>query len=139
MVQPNSTEKTMTLERFQALVLRLGNQVFVRHYHWLNYPHDPPLMGIEMIGQAPNGKKKAVTDLRKKRLSPKTDLMRTKSESPDCSGLMEERGNARRLGLVIDGTNDAHSMRQNRAGVKPTARGPSGPPQPFPCRAPKSE
>ena len=48
----------MTLERFQAVVLRLGNQMFVRHYLWLNYPNDPQLMGIELIGQAPNGKKR---------------------------------------------------------------------------------
>ena len=45
----------MDLQRFQAVVLRLGNQMFVRHYLWLNYPNDPQLMGIELIGQAPNG------------------------------------------------------------------------------------
>ncbi len=46
----------MTMERFQATVLRLGNQMFVRHYHWLNYPNEPQILGIELIGQAPNGK-----------------------------------------------------------------------------------
>lgn len=48
----------MTLQQFQATVLKLGNQIFVRHYLWLNYPFDPQIMGIEMIGQAPNGKKR---------------------------------------------------------------------------------
>lgn len=52
---------TMTLQRFQGIVLRLGNQMFVRHYLWLNYPNDPQLMGIELIGQAPNGKKRKAT------------------------------------------------------------------------------
>jgi hypothetical protein len=51
----------MTLQRFQGIVLRLGNQMFVRHYLWLNYPNDPQLMGIELIGQAPNGKKRKAT------------------------------------------------------------------------------
>ena len=45
----------MTLERLQGIVLRLGNQMFVRHYLWLNYPNDPQMMGIELIGQAPKG------------------------------------------------------------------------------------
>ena len=48
----------MTIQRFQATVLKLGNQMFVRHYLWLNYPADPQLFGIQMIGQAPNGKKR---------------------------------------------------------------------------------
>jgi hypothetical protein len=48
----------MTIQKFQAIVLRLGNQMFVRHYLWLNYPAEPPLMGIELIGQAPDGKKR---------------------------------------------------------------------------------
>lgn len=37
----------MTIQRFQATVLKLSNQTFVRHYPWLNYPYDPQLMGIE--------------------------------------------------------------------------------------------
>lgn len=37
----------MTMQRFQSIVLRLGNQGFVRHYYWLNYPNDPQLMGIQ--------------------------------------------------------------------------------------------
>lgn len=45
----------MTLQRFQGIVLRLGNQMFVRHYLWVNYPHDPQLLGIEFIGQGRNG------------------------------------------------------------------------------------
>ncbi len=49
----------MTLERFQAIVLKLGNQMFVRHYLWLNYPQDPALMAIELIGQKPDGKKRS--------------------------------------------------------------------------------
>lgn len=48
----------MTLERFQSIVLKLGNQMYVRHYLWLNYPNDPQLLGIEMIGQSPNGTKR---------------------------------------------------------------------------------
>lgn len=48
----------MTMRRFQGVVLKLGNQMFVRHYHWLNYPQEPQLMGLELIGQAPNGKKR---------------------------------------------------------------------------------
>jgi hypothetical protein len=48
----------MTLERFQGIVLQLGSQMFVRHYLWLNYPQDPQLMGIQLIGQAPNGHKR---------------------------------------------------------------------------------
>lgn len=48
----------MTLQRFQWIVLKLGNQMYVRHYLWLNYPNGPQLMGIEMIGQAPNGTKR---------------------------------------------------------------------------------
>jgi hypothetical protein len=45
----------MTIQRLQAIVLRLGNQMFVRHYLWINYPNEPQMMGIELIGQAPNG------------------------------------------------------------------------------------
>ena len=37
----------MTLEDLQRIALRLGNQMFVRHYYWLNYPNDPQLMGIQ--------------------------------------------------------------------------------------------
>lgn len=37
----------MTLERFQGLVLKLGNQMFVRHYLWVNYPNDPQSLGIQ--------------------------------------------------------------------------------------------
>ena len=40
----------MTLQRFQNIVLRLGNQMFVRHYFWLNYPDDPQIMGFSMVG-----------------------------------------------------------------------------------------
>lgn len=36
----------MTIERFQSTVLRVGNQLFTRHFLWLNYPHDPQLMGL---------------------------------------------------------------------------------------------
>lgn len=49
------------LQRFQSIVLRLGNQMFVRHYLWLNYPNEPQLMGIELIGQSPIGTKRAVS------------------------------------------------------------------------------
>ncbi len=38
----------MTLQRFQGVVLKIGNQMLVRHYLWLNYPNDPPLMGIQL-------------------------------------------------------------------------------------------
>lgn len=48
----------MNLQKFQSIVLKLGNQMYVRHYLWINYPHDPQLMGIEMIGQSPNGTKR---------------------------------------------------------------------------------
>lgn len=46
----------MTLQRFQGVVLKLGNQMFVRHYLWLNYPEDPQLMGIQFanITATPN-------------------------------------------------------------------------------------
>lgn len=47
----------MTLERFQSIVLRLGNQMFVRHHIWLNYPNEPQIMGIELIGRVVNRKK----------------------------------------------------------------------------------
>lgn len=50
----------MTIQRFQNIVLRLGNQMFVRHYLWLNYPNDPQLMGLEhreyMRGYRPSGR-----------------------------------------------------------------------------------
>jgi hypothetical protein len=51
----------MTIQRFQSIVLKLGNQMFVRHYLWLNYPDPAQLMGVELIGQAPNGKKRKST------------------------------------------------------------------------------
>ena len=51
----------MTLARLQSIVLRLGNQLFVRHYCWLNYPHEPQLMGIELIGQSPHTRKRTVS------------------------------------------------------------------------------
>lgn len=38
----------MTIERFQGIVLKIGNQVFVRHYFWLNYPNDPQIMGVQL-------------------------------------------------------------------------------------------
>jgi hypothetical protein len=41
------TSKQITMSRFQSIVLKLGNQMFVRHYHWLNYPNDPQLMGLQ--------------------------------------------------------------------------------------------
>lgn len=37
----------MTLQRFQATVLKIGNQMFVRHYLWVNYPLEPPVLGIQ--------------------------------------------------------------------------------------------
>jgi len=37
----------MPLADFERLVLRLANQTFVRYALWLNYPKDPPLMGID--------------------------------------------------------------------------------------------
>ncbi len=52
----SETGERMTIQRFQSTVLKLGNQMFVRHYLWINYPSDPQQMGIEMIGQAPHGK-----------------------------------------------------------------------------------
>lgn len=51
----------MTLERLQGIVLRLGSQMFIRHYLWLNYPNDPQIMGIELIGQAAKGSARKVT------------------------------------------------------------------------------
>ena len=48
----------MTLERFQGIVLKLGNQMFVRHYLWLNYPNEPQRMGVDLIGQQPYGRKR---------------------------------------------------------------------------------
>ena len=27
--------------------VKIGNQMFVRHYLWLNYPHEPQLFGIQ--------------------------------------------------------------------------------------------
>lgn len=41
----------MTLQRFQGIVLKLSNQMFVRHYLWLNYPLDPQLMGLQFSGE----------------------------------------------------------------------------------------
>lgn len=37
----------MTVERFERLVLKLSNQMLVRHYLWLNYPYEPKIMQIE--------------------------------------------------------------------------------------------
>lgn len=37
----------MTIERFQALVLKLSNQMFVRCYYWLNYPQDRQIFGLQ--------------------------------------------------------------------------------------------
>lgn len=48
----------MNLQRFQGVVLRLGNQMFVRHYLWLNYPNDPQQFGIELIGSGRGGSKR---------------------------------------------------------------------------------
>jgi hypothetical protein len=45
----------MDLREFQRVVLRLGNQMFVRHFLWLNYPNGPQLMGIQFINN-PTGK-----------------------------------------------------------------------------------
>ena len=42
----------MTLQRFQGIVLKLGNQMFVRHYLCINYPNDPQSMGIELLRPA---------------------------------------------------------------------------------------
>lgn len=41
----------MTLERFQAIVLKLSNIMMARHYLWLNYPNDPQVLAIE-LGEA---------------------------------------------------------------------------------------
>jgi hypothetical protein len=51
----------ITIRRFERIVLRLSNQTFVRHHLWLNFPDDPRLMGIELIGHGPNGKKRKST------------------------------------------------------------------------------
>lgn len=40
----------MTMDRFRAIVLKLGNQMFVRHYLWLNAPRDPQMMAIQFHG-----------------------------------------------------------------------------------------
>lgn len=40
---PNS----MTMERFQGIVLRLSNQMLLRWYAWLNYPNDPQIFGLQ--------------------------------------------------------------------------------------------
>jgi hypothetical protein len=48
----------VTIDRFQAIVLRLGNQMFVRHYLWLNYPQDPQLMGIDFMASIPTNRRK---------------------------------------------------------------------------------
>ena len=37
----------MTINRFKGIVLKLGNQMFVRHFLWLNYPNDTKIMGIK--------------------------------------------------------------------------------------------
>lgn len=37
----------MTIQKLQDVVLKLSNQMFVRHYVWLNYPNDPQVMGIQ--------------------------------------------------------------------------------------------
>ena len=42
----------VTLQRFQAIILKLGNQVFIRHYLWLNYPNPYQLMGIQLLDPA---------------------------------------------------------------------------------------
>lgn len=34
-------------------MLKLGNQMFVRHYLWLNYPQDRQLMGIQFKSDRP--------------------------------------------------------------------------------------
>lgn len=52
----------MTIEKLQSIALRIGNQRFVRHYLWLNYPERPQLMGIEIqTHRKPNARRKART------------------------------------------------------------------------------
>lgn len=53
--------QNITLERFQAIVLKLGNQMFVRHYLWLNYPEDPQLMGLQFTTQREPGRQRPHT------------------------------------------------------------------------------
>lgn len=52
----------MTIEKFQRIVLKIGNQRFVRHYLWLDYPEEPQLMGIEIqTHRKPNARRKTRT------------------------------------------------------------------------------
>lgn len=51
-------EATVTIVELQRIVLRLGNQMFVRHYLWLNYPNDPQLMGIQFAYNPAEGLRK---------------------------------------------------------------------------------
>lgn len=43
----------MTVSTFQGLVLRLGNQMFVRHYLWLSYPNATQLFGLQFTPGEP--------------------------------------------------------------------------------------
>ncbi len=42
----------MTIDRFRSIVLKLGNQMFVRHYLWLNYPNPTQLFGFQIMDPA---------------------------------------------------------------------------------------
>jgi hypothetical protein len=39
-------EEEVSIRELQRIALRLSNQMFVRHFMWLNYPNDPQVMGI---------------------------------------------------------------------------------------------
>jgi hypothetical protein len=53
MVQENgdsgARDGGMTIDRFQGLVLKLSNSLYVRCYYMLNYPHKPQILGIELF------------------------------------------------------------------------------------------
>lgn len=42
----------MTINEFQRIVIRLSNQMYVRHYLWLNYPNEPQTMALSLIDLA---------------------------------------------------------------------------------------
>jgi len=44
----------ISMDDFQSLVWQLSNQLFVRHYRWLNYPHKPQLFALQFADDIAN-------------------------------------------------------------------------------------
>jgi hypothetical protein len=50
----DAAKPEISMDDFQSLVWQLSNQLFVRHYRWLNYPQKPQLFALQFADDIAN-------------------------------------------------------------------------------------